>query len=66
MEWILRAIADEAGISCEEQITALQRDEFCALLEERIAPIRLEVEIVPDGGRESLVGFAAQVLFREG
>ena len=49
----------------EIEIVALKRDELGALLEQRVAPIGLEVEIVVDRRGEGLVGLGAQVGFRE-
>jgi hypothetical protein len=43
------------------EIVALKRDQLGALLEERIAPVGLEFEIVLDRSGERLVGLGAQV-----
>ena len=50
----------------EIEIVTLEGDELGALLEQRVAPIRLEVEIVLDGRAERLVGLGARVGFGEG
>ncbi len=47
------------------EVAALERDELGALLEQRVAPIRLEVEVVLDRRGEGLVGVGAQVLLGE-
>ena len=50
----------------EIEIVALEGDELGTLLEQRVAPIRLEVEIVLDGRAEGLVGLGPRVGFGEG
>ena len=50
----------------EVEIVALQGDELGALLEQRVVPVRLEIEIVLDGGGERLVGLGAHIGFGEG
>ena len=47
------------------EVLALQRDELGALLEQRVAPVRLEVEIVLHRGGERLVAFGAKIGFGE-
>jgi hypothetical protein len=48
------------------EVVALKRDQLGALLEERVAPVRLEIEIVLDRSGERLVGLGAQVGLGEG
>jgi hypothetical protein len=50
----------------EFKIVTLQRDQLGTLLEQRVAPVRLEIEVVFDRGRELLVGLRAKVRFGEG
>ena len=47
------------------EIVALQRDQLGALLEQRVAPVRLEIEVVLDRGGEGLVGLGAKIGFGE-
>ena len=48
------------------EVVALKRYQLGALLEERVAPIRLEFEIVLDRSGERLVGIGAQIGLGEG
>ena len=48
------------------EIAALQGDELGALLEQRVAPVGLELEVVLHRRAERLVGLGAQVLLGEG
>ena len=50
----------------EFKIVTLQRDQLGTLLEQRVAPVRLEIEVVFDRARELLVGLRAKVRFGEG
>ena len=48
------------------EIVALKRDQFGALLEQGVAPVRLEIEVGLDRVGELFVGLRAQVGFRKG
>ena len=46
------------------EVAALQGDELGALLEQRVAPEGLELEVVFDRGAERLIGLGTQILLR--
>ena len=48
------------------RLSRCKRDQLGALLEQGVAPIGLEVEVVFDGGGEGFVGLRAQIVFGEG
>jgi hypothetical protein len=50
----------------ELEIAALERDEFRALLEQRVAPVEFKLEIVLQGCGERLVALCPQVALGEG